>query len=98
MGELLFYYVAGLTLIPALLAFAGTFFDKGGGRRAPVTASRRLLSLLIIYVVCVISDLAMTLMIVWAAVPDQKAYESPFLIIAGLLGYFAGKWFLTRPP
>ena len=90
MNELTFYYLAGISIVPALIAFGATFFHKKGIVRPPVGVQRRLISALVIYAVCLATELVLTTLIAVAAVPNANVYESPFLIISGLLAYFAG--------
>jgi hypothetical protein len=91
MNEFMFSYLVGGALVPALLAFAATYYHKKGTPFIRVTAQRRLLAAVIIYVVCLGTELLLTLILSLAATANPDEYESPFLILSDLLGYFAGK-------
>jgi hypothetical protein len=93
------YTIASLmggSLVPTLIAFAASYYHKKGTPRIPVSAARRALSFVVIYVVVLVIELALTLFITLANVPNPQAYEGPFLIVSGLLAYFAGKKFQVR--
>jgi len=91
MNELTFYYSVGISIVPAFIAFAGTFFHNKGVVRPPISVQRRLLSAVVIYAVCLVAELILKTSIAAAAVPNPQAYESPLLIISGLIAYFAGR-------
>ena len=100
MNELMlgFSYLVGVSFWPAFLAFAATYYRKRGELRRPVSRHRRFISAVVIYVVCIVTELVLTMAIGIAAAPNPEAYESPFLIISGLLGYFAGRRVIESGP
>lgn len=91
MNELTFYYSVGMSIVPALIAFAATFYHKKGTVRPLVSVQRRLLSAVVVYAVCLVTELILNTAIATATVPNPQAWESPLLIISGLLAYFAGR-------
>lgn len=91
MNESASFYSMGISIVPALIAFAATFFHKKGVIHPPISGKRRLLSAVVIYAVCLVAELILTMTIAAVAVPNPQAYENPLLIISGLLAYFAGR-------
>jgi len=90
MTAYIFFYSLGLSILPALFAFLATLFHKRDGVRVAVSWRRRLASAAVIYAVVLTAYLALTVVILAAKLPSPEAYESPFLIVSGLVAYFAG--------
>jgi hypothetical protein len=90
MNQLTFYYLGGQSLVPALIAFAATFILKKDAARPPVCWQRRLVSAAVIYAVCLGIELVTSITLTAAAIPNPLAYESPVLIVAGLIAFSLG--------
>lgn len=82
------YQLAGISLVPAVLAFAATYFSSQGAGGFQVSAERRALCLVTIYLVC----LAANLLITTFAFATRLLWISslPSLLLSGLVAYFAG--------
>lgn len=101
MNEPTVFYLAGLSLGPALIAFAATYFHRKGSAPTAVSAQRRLIAATVIYVVCFGSELVFRTILHLATTPNTQAYESPLLILSGIIAYLAGKRVITpngQPP
>jgi hypothetical protein len=88
-------HILGLTFVPSLLAFAATYYQKKGEPRRPVSMQRRSLSAVVIYVVCFVTYLVLTVAIAAAAVSPYISIPSVIgakLIASGLLAYSVGRW------
>jgi hypothetical protein len=79
------YQMAGISLVPAVLAFAAMYFSSHGARGFPVSAERRALRLVTIYLACLAANLVLT-----AFVFATRLHWIPSLLLSGLVGYFAG--------
>jgi hypothetical protein len=92
------YNLASESLVPALLAFAATYFSKKGALRFPVTAERRVLCAVVIYTVCLAVNLVVTALVFATGPRNRPAYEITFLLVPGLVAYFAGMRVIRSKP
>ena len=90
MTEMALWSLTGAALVPAALAFGATLYRKKGTQSPPVTSRRRLLSVVVIYAVCFVTLLILTLLIEAISTPDPGVIGS-FSILSGIAGYYAGK-------
>ena len=91
------YQLAEISLVPALLAFAATYFSKKRALRFPVTAERRVLCAVVIYTVC----LAVNLVTAFALATRQlihMPYGIASQLLSGLVAYFAGMGVIRSKP